>query len=120
MQQSDRQLDTQPRPARSQNEVLFIIFLVFVAIALMFGFFIPNSVRADNLDRLRWEVPPSRVADVLMQKATHGRTADSRCLEARPDVLSSLGVDAKGMFEGKRTTVVDPAYGLQTDLRSPD
>jgi hypothetical protein len=60
MQQWDQQRNLPPRPARAQNEVLFTIFMVLVVIALMFGVFLPKSVRADSLDRLRWEAPPLR------------------------------------------------------------
>lgn len=120
MQQSDRRLDIPPRPARSQNEMLFTVFLVFVLVGLMFGVFIPKSVKADALDRLRWEAPPARVADVLMQKAVDARIADSRCLEARSEVLATVGVDAKSLIDRKRSLVVSPGGGLHANLRIPD
>lgn len=117
MQQSDRR--TPPRPARSQNEVLFTIFLVFVLVGLVFGVFIPKSVKAKGLDHLRWEAPPAQVADVLMQKAVDARTADSG-LEARSDVLATAGMDGKSLVDGKRSLVGFRAEGLPSNLRTPD
>ncbi len=67
------------RGAGPVNEFLFTAFLILVFIALVSGVFIPKSVRAESLNRLRWEAPPARVADVLIREAVDGRVADARC-----------------------------------------
>ena len=108
------------RGAGSTNEFLFAVFLVFVLIALVSGFFIPKSARADNLDRLRWEAPPALVADALMREAVDGRVGDTRCLKARTDVLETSGVDRKRRVEEISSLAATSADHVGANRRSPD
>jgi hypothetical protein len=64
-----------PKPDKAKNEYLFAIFMVFVAIAVVFGLSIPKSVRAEPLEhRLNRQAPPALVADILLRRAADGRT----------------------------------------------
>ena len=78
-----------PKPDKAKNEYLFAIFMVFVAIAVVFGLSIPKSVRAEPLEhRLNRQAPPALVADVLLRRAADGGTGDARWLKAHTDALN--------------------------------
>jgi hypothetical protein len=78
-----------PKPDKAKKEYLFAVFMVFVAVALVFGLSIPKSLRAEPLEhRLNRHAPPALVADILLRRAADGRTADPRCLKAHADVLN--------------------------------
>jgi hypothetical protein len=62
-----------PKPDKAKNEYLFAIFMVLVALAVVFGLSIPRSARAEPLEhRLNRHAPPALVADILMREAVDG------------------------------------------------
>lgn len=89
MQLPEKERNNNPEPARAQNEFLFTLFMVFVAMAVVLGLFVPRSVSAQPLDRLRWEASPSVVADVVIRNALDGRAVDVRCLNACVETLET-------------------------------